>query len=258
MGVRTTSTQVPFGVVEVDDDGSVDRDRREADLTRRGQRRASTRIYPARSRCVPAGRPSTMPELVAALPRARDSRSRRGRSHRTGSTSAPLGISHVQEEQREHGRPALGLSPAGRVLVTGADGFIGWHVVERCSPRAPTVTAFCLYNSFGSLGLARRLRRLRRGGRDGRAEVVLGDIRDAEHVRSALGRTARLVLHLAALIAIPLLATRRRGRTSRPTSSARSTCSRPCATTTSSGWCTPPPPRSTARPTRCRSPSRTR
>ena len=41
---------------------------------------------------------------------------------------------------------------AHSVMVTGADGFIGSHLTEELVKRGEKVRAFCLYNSFGSLG----------------------------------------------------------------------------------------------------------
>ena len=88
------------------------------------------------------------------------------------------------------------------MLVTGADGFIGSHVVERLVAAGADVRAFCLYNSNGSLGWLDESPEFLRAVDEGRADVVLGDIRDPEHVaRSVEGVDA--VLHLAALIAIP-------------------------------------------------------
>lgn len=84
------------------------------------------------------------------------------------------------------------------VLVTGADGFIGSHLVERLVALGANVTAFCLYNSNGSLGwLDRSEERVRRAIR-----VVLGDIRDARQVEESAQR-AEVIFHLAALISIP-------------------------------------------------------
>ncbi|MFF2269670.1 SDR family NAD(P)-dependent oxidoreductase [Cellulosimicrobium cellulans] len=82
------------------------------------------------------------------------------------------------------------------VLVTGADGFIGSHLVERLAADGADVRAMCLYNSNGSAGW------LDESPVRSDVDVQLGDIRDAEHVR-ALVRGADVVLHLAALIAIP-------------------------------------------------------
>ena len=45
---------------------------------------------------------------------------------------------------------------AHTVMVTGADGFIGSHLTEELVKRGEKVRAFCLYNSFGSLGCGRR------------------------------------------------------------------------------------------------------
>lgn len=85
-----------------------------------------------------------------------------------------------------------------RVLVTGADGFIGSHLTERLVGLGADVRAFCVYNSNGSLGWL--------DGADARVraamEVRLGDIRDARFVEDAC-RGVDTVFHLAALIAIP-------------------------------------------------------
>ncbi|WP_425956289.1 SDR family NAD(P)-dependent oxidoreductase [Xylanimonas sp. McL0601] len=82
------------------------------------------------------------------------------------------------------------------VLVTGSDGFIGSHVVERLVADGADVRAMCMYNSNGSAGW------LDESPVRGDVDVQLGDIRDAEHVRR-LVKGADVVLHLAALIAIP-------------------------------------------------------
>lgn len=92
---------------------------------------------------------------------------------------------------------------AGRaVLVTGSDGFIGSHLVEALLLAGADVKAFCLYNSFGHAGWLDESAAFSAAVGDGRAELVLGDIRDPELVDSAVAG-ADLVLHLAALIAIP-------------------------------------------------------
>lgn len=85
-----------------------------------------------------------------------------------------------------------------KVLVTGADGFIGSHLVERLLEEGCQVKAFCYYNSFNSWGWldslpADKLRQI---------EVFSGDIRDPNGVRTAM-KDCELVFHLAALIAIP-------------------------------------------------------
>ena len=85
-----------------------------------------------------------------------------------------------------------------RVVVTGADGFIGSHLTERLVAEGADVTALCVYNSNGSHGwLDERVA----SGEPG-LTPVLGDIRDAEFV-SRLVDGAEYVFHLAALIAIP-------------------------------------------------------
>ena len=88
------------------------------------------------------------------------------------------------------------------VLVTGADGFIGSHVVERLLAVGASVRAFCLYNSNGSLGWLDESDPFAAAVESGQAEAVLGDIRDPEHVSSTV-QGVDAVLHLAALIAIP-------------------------------------------------------
>lgn len=87
---------------------------------------------------------------------------------------------------------------ARRILVTGADGFIGSHLTEALVRQGHDVRAFVYYNSFNSWGW------LDDAPADikGQFEVVAGDIRDPYGVKHAMqGREA--VLHLAALIAIP-------------------------------------------------------
>lgn len=84
------------------------------------------------------------------------------------------------------------------VLVTGADGFIGSHLVERLLAEGAAVRAFCLYNSNGSWGWLDDVPEHERQ----RLEVVLGDVRDARFVEEAC-RSVEVVYHLAALIAIP-------------------------------------------------------
>jgi NAD dependent epimerase/dehydratase len=83
-----------------------------------------------------------------------------------------------------------------RVLVTGADGFIGSHLVERLVQQGTPVRALAQYNSFNSWGWLDELPSL-----DG-VEVVVGDIRDP-HFCYGLLAGIDVVFHLAALIPIP-------------------------------------------------------
>lgn len=82
------------------------------------------------------------------------------------------------------------------VLVTGADGFIGSHLVESLVVAGATVRAMVLYNSFNDWGWLESISRL------SEVEVITGDVRDAEFVRQAT-KGIDTIFHLAALIAIP-------------------------------------------------------
>jgi len=84
------------------------------------------------------------------------------------------------------------------VLVTGADGFIGSHLVEQLLEAGCRVRAFVYYNSFNSWGWLDTLPKEVLA----RIEVFTGDIRDPNGVRQAV-REVEVVFHLAALIAIP-------------------------------------------------------
>ena len=84
------------------------------------------------------------------------------------------------------------------ILVTGADGFIGSHLVDALVRAGHRVRAFVLYNSFNSWGWLDHCPTDVKG----RFEVFAGDIRDGNGVRVAM-KGCDAVLHLAALIAIP-------------------------------------------------------
>ncbi|MDR7811347.1 NAD-dependent 4,6-dehydratase LegB [Lacrimispora sp.] len=85
-----------------------------------------------------------------------------------------------------------------KVLVTGADGFIGSHLTETLIERGYDVRAFTFYNSFNSWGwldsLPDEIKK--------EIEIHPGDIRDPNGVRNAM-TGIESVFHLAALIAIP-------------------------------------------------------
>jgi dTDP-glucose 4,6-dehydratase len=84
------------------------------------------------------------------------------------------------------------------ILVTGAEGFIGSHLVEALVAQGRRVRAMALYNSFGRHGW---LDTIPAATRD-KVELVMGDVRDPFSVREAM-RGCDAVMHLAALIAIP-------------------------------------------------------
>jgi dTDP-glucose 4,6-dehydratase len=85
-----------------------------------------------------------------------------------------------------------------RVLVTGADGFIGSHLTEALVREGYEVRAFVFYNSFDSRGWLDRCET----DVAGKFEVFAGDVRDPNGVRTAAAG-CDAVLHLAALIGIP-------------------------------------------------------
>jgi len=85
-----------------------------------------------------------------------------------------------------------------RVLVTGAGGFIASHLVERLVAEGASVRAFVRYNSRGDVGLLRFIP----PEVFSRIEIIPGDLRDAEAIRSA-ARDVDTIFHLGALIAIP-------------------------------------------------------
>ncbi|MBY0406854.1 MAG: SDR family NAD(P)-dependent oxidoreductase, partial [Rickettsiales bacterium] len=84
------------------------------------------------------------------------------------------------------------------ILVTGAEGFIGSHLVETLVAQGRRVRAMALYNSFGRFGWLDTIPDATRS----KIELVMGDVRDPFSVREAM-RGVDAVMHLAALIAIP-------------------------------------------------------
>src|SRR5678816_3895444 len=87
---------------------------------------------------------------------------------------------------------------ARKILVTGADGFIGSHLAEQLVRGGHQVRAFVFYNAFDSRGW---LDHAEPAVRDA-LEVFAGDIRDPHGVKQAM-RDCEVVMHLAALIGIP-------------------------------------------------------
>ena len=85
-----------------------------------------------------------------------------------------------------------------KVLITGADGFIGSHVTESLVREGYSVRAFVMYNSFNSWGWLDQVSVETKKS----IEIFAGDIRDPHGVNDAM-RGCDAVLHLAALIAIP-------------------------------------------------------
>jgi NAD dependent epimerase/dehydratase len=85
-----------------------------------------------------------------------------------------------------------------QVLITGSDGFIGSHLVERFLKENCKIRAFVYYNSFNSWGWLDTLSKEQLG----KIEVFPGDIRDPYTVRKAV-KDVDIICHLAALIGIP-------------------------------------------------------
>ena len=85
-----------------------------------------------------------------------------------------------------------------KALVTGADGFIGSHLVEYLLEKGYDVKAFTYYNSFNNWGWLDTLEKQKLE----QIEIFSGDIRDPNGVREAI-KGVDEVFHLAALIAIP-------------------------------------------------------
>jgi len=84
------------------------------------------------------------------------------------------------------------------VLVTGAGGFIGSHLVEALVTRGDRVRAFVRYTSRAEIGL---LSQLPKDVLD-QVDIIAGDLRDADAIRRAM-RGCQTVFHLGALISIP-------------------------------------------------------
>jgi NAD dependent epimerase/dehydratase len=85
-----------------------------------------------------------------------------------------------------------------KVLVTGADGFIGSHLAEELLKEAASVKAFVYYNSFNKWGWIDSFEQKAQN----EIEIFSGDIRDTYGVKKAM-ENCDVVFHLAALIAIP-------------------------------------------------------
>ncbi len=106
----------------------------------------------------------------------------------------------MNRDQNTRGLNPSTTSPGNskKILVTGADGFIGSHLVEQLVRLGHRVRALVLYNSFNSWGW------LDHSEPDilNSLDVFAGDLRDPYGVRSAM-KGCDIVLHLGALIAIP-------------------------------------------------------
>lgn len=104
----------------------------------------------------------------------------------------------VKEALITHGILTGSMAKLGnsRVLVTGADGFIGSHLAEQLVAAGARVRALSLYNSFNDWGWLEQVSCLKQ------IEVITGDVRDPDFC-DELTRGIDIVFHLAALIPIP-------------------------------------------------------
>ena len=85
-----------------------------------------------------------------------------------------------------------------KILVTGSEGFIGSHLVEKLVQDNYSVKAFVLYNSFNNYGWLDSIdKEIRKN-----IEIFFGDIRDSYSVKEAM-KECNQVINLAALIGIP-------------------------------------------------------
>jgi NAD dependent epimerase/dehydratase len=85
-----------------------------------------------------------------------------------------------------------------KVLITGAEGFIGSHLTERLVALGAEVKALVMYNSFNTWGWIDTFR----PGEKNKLHIICADIREADLLKSTL-KDIDIVFHLAALIAIP-------------------------------------------------------
>src|SRR3970040_718600 len=90
----------------------------------------------------------------------------------------------------------MGTLTGKKVFITGADGFIGSHLVEMLCREGARVRALSYYNSLGNWGWLETVPCLKD------IEVIAGDIRDPAQMRAA-AKGVDTIFHLAALIAIP-------------------------------------------------------
>jgi NDP-sugar pyrophosphorylase family protein len=156
-------------------------------------------VSPAALDRVPQGHPSNMTDLIESCVRS-------GRRWpcfpctSTGATSEPRPISsrHVISFWRPHEQPAQESIAGRKVFVTGADGFIGSHLVELLVAEGADVRAMVYYNSWNERGWLRDVP----ADTLKSVELFNGDIRDTERVRKGV-EGCDYVFHLASLIAIP-------------------------------------------------------
>lgn len=85
-----------------------------------------------------------------------------------------------------------------KVFITGADGFIGSHLVELLVKKGAKIYALCYYNSWNEIGWLRDIDKNSLNN----IEIISGDIRDSEFIKRII-KNVDYVFHLSSLIAIP-------------------------------------------------------
>ena len=83
-----------------------------------------------------------------------------------------------------------------KIFVTGSEGFVGSHLVDRLLLEGYKVKALVLYNSFNNLGWLKNSKKKKN------LQIVLGDIRDRDQIENHI-KDCKIVFHLASLIGIP-------------------------------------------------------
>lgn len=85
-----------------------------------------------------------------------------------------------------------------RILVTGSEGFIGSHLVERLLSKNYKVRAMVLYNSFSNFGWLEEIKKKNKKN----LEIIFGDVSSYDSIKE-ISKSCEKIFHLAALVSIP-------------------------------------------------------